>query len=429
MFGCVFAAAFVTYVQRQSLSVVATRLMPEAGLTTRELSWLFDAFLIFYTLLQFPGGLLAQRIGARRLTFGCVLLSTLATAATGFAPAVAAGTTLLWLLIATRAINGIALGPLFPANAGVVQAWYPPHRWALMNGLQVTGLSLGAAVTPLAVAAVMQAFGWHAALYATCVPGLLLAAVWLWYVRDTPREHGAVHATELAEIEPTPRPALPRAGGWTEARRVLTNRNVLLLSLGYLLMNYVFYFFMHWSFLYLVEERHLTLLQGGSLALIPFLTGSVCASVGGYLCDGACRRLGPRWGFRLVPLVTLPLAALLLLLAVRLESPYAAVAALAACFGCAQMTEAPFWAATFWVARERASAATGVLNSGGNIGGIIGTPIVGYLVAAHNWNAAFATGVGFALASAALWLLIDADRGRLGGPAPETASAPAPAAS
>ena len=31
MFGCVFAAAFVTYVQRQSLSVVATRLMPEAG--------------------------------------------------------------------------------------------------------------------------------------------------------------------------------------------------------------------------------------------------------------------------------------------------------------------------------------------------------------------------------------------------------------
>ena len=112
----------------------------------------------------------------------------------------------------------------------------------------------------------------------------------------------------------------------------------------------------------------------------------------------------------------------------RLENPYAAVAALAACFGCAQMTEAPFWAATFWVARDRASAATGVLNTGGNIGGIIGTPIVGYLVAAHNWNAAFATGVGFALASAALWLAIDADRGRLGDPGPP-AAAPAPGAS
>jgi ACS family glucarate transporter-like MFS transporter len=416
MFGCVFAAAFVTYVQRQSLSVVAARLMPDAGLTERELSWLFDAFLIGYTVFQFPGGLLAQRIGARYTTFACVLLSTLATAATGFAPGVASGATLLVILIVARAVNGIALGPLFPANAGVVQAWFPPQRWALMNGLQVTGLSLGAAVAPPLLAAIMQAYGWPAALYATCVPGLVLASLWFWYVRDTPGDHGAVHPVELAEIGPVPRIATGRTTGWAEARQVLSNRNVLLLSLGYLLMNYVFYFFMNWSFLYLIQERHLTLLQGGWLALSPFLTGSICASIGGQLCDLACRRLGPRWGFRLVPLIALPLGAALLLLAVRLENPYAAVVALAACFGCAQMTEAPFWAATFWVARDRASAATGVLNTGGNIGGIIGTPIVGYLVAAHDWNAAFATGVGFALASAALWLLIDADRGRLGDP-------------
>ena len=66
--------------------------------------------------------------------------------------------------------------------------------------------------------------------------------------------------------------------------------------------------------------------------------------------------------------------------------------------------------ATFWVARERASAATGVLNTGGNLGGIIGTPIVAHLAQAENWPAALATGVGFALASAALWLVIDVER-------------------
>ena len=235
-------------------------------MSARELSWLFDAFLIGYTVFQFPGGLFAQRVGARRATFACVLISTLATAATGFAPGVAAGATLLWLLVAARAINGIALGPLFPANAGVVQAWFPPHRWALMNGLQVTGLSLGAAITPPLVAAIMQAFGWHAALYATCIPGLALAALWLWFVRDAPREQVQCTPAELAEIEPEPRTKLARAAAWSEARRVLGNRNVLLLSLGYLLMNYVFYFFMNWSFLYLIEERHLTLLEGGWLA-------------------------------------------------------------------------------------------------------------------------------------------------------------------
>lgn len=413
MFGCVFAAAFVSYVQRQSLSVVAAQLMPEVGITKVELGWLYAAFLGGYTLFQFPGGLIAQRFGARHATFTCVLLSTLATAATAFAPRIATGIALVAMLVVVRAVNGLALGPLFPANAGVVQAWFPPHRWALMNGLQVTGLSLGATVTPPLVAAIMRAYGWHAALYATCLPGLALAAVWLWYVRNTPREHGAVPPAELAEIEPTRRVTTPRRVSWAEVRLVLANRNVLLLSLSYLLMNYVFYFFMNWSFLYLVQERQLTLLEGGWLASVPFLTGSICASVGGYLCDFACRRFGARWGFRLLPLITLPLAAALLLIAVRVQHPYAAVVALAACFGCAQMTEAPFWAATFWVARERASAATGVLNTGGNLGGIIGSLIVGYLSAAQHWQAVFATGVGFALAGAALWLLIDAETGVL----------------
>jgi ACS family glucarate transporter-like MFS transporter len=410
LFAFVFAAAFVSYVQRSSLSVVAARMIPEAGLTLVQRGWLFNAFMIGYTLFQFPGGLFSQRVGARHAVLVCLLLSTLATAATAAAPAVAAGLTLFATLAAVRAVNGIALGPLFPATAGLVQAWYAPHRWALMNGLQVTGLSLGAAATPPLIASVMQAFGWQVALYATCLPGLALAALWVWYVRDTPREHRAVGPAELAEIEPEPRLTTPRRVSWAEIRLVLGNRNVLLLSFGYLLMNYVFYFFMTWSFLYLVEERQLTVLKSGWLASIPLLTGAICASIGGYLCDLACQRIGARWGFRLLPLIMLPLAAALLLVAVRVANPYTAVLALAGCFGCAQMTEAPFWTATFWVARERTSAATGVLNGGGNLGGIIGTVIVTYLTAAHDWPAAFATGVGFALASAALWLLIDVER-------------------
>ena len=414
LFGCVFAAAFVSYVQRQSMSVVAAQLMPDAGLTERELSWLFDAFLIGYTLFQFPGGLYAQRVGARHATFACIALSTLATAATAFVPGIASGATLLLLLIIARTVNGIALGPLFPANAGLVQAWFPPQRWALMNGLQVTGLSLGAAASQPIVAAITQAYGWQAALYATCVPASVLAALWWWYVRDVPRAHRAVGPAELAEIEPEPRTTTAPRVSWAEVRLMLGNRNMLLLSLGYLLMNYVFYFFMQWSFLYLVQERHLTLLASGWLAAIPLLVGSICASIGGLLCDAACRRFGARWGFRIVPLVVLPLSAALLMVAVRAASPYAAVAALAACFGCAQMTEAPFWAAAFWIARERASAATGLLNTGGNLGGIIGTPIVAYLTQAHHWSAAFAIGVSFAHASAVLWLFIDAERRPLG---------------
>ncbi|MBS0394184.1 MAG: MFS transporter [Proteobacteria bacterium] len=410
IFAGVFAAAFTAYLERRAVGVAGAQMMPELGLTKTDLGYLFTAFLVPYTLLQYPGGLLAQRLGARRTTLACLVISTAGTAATAFVPGLAAGIVLLLALGLAQALVGVGQGPLFPSNAGIVQAWFPPRRWSLMNGLQVTGLSLGAAAAPPVIAALMQAHGWRSALYATCVPTALLAAWWWAYVRNAPREHASVTAAELAEIEPEPRVTGAPRVSWSEVGRVLGDRNVLLLSLGYLLMNYVFYFFNQWSFLYLIEERHLTLLAGGALASIPLLVGASCATLGGIVCDGACARFGARWGFRIVPLVVLPLSAALLLAAARAADPYVAVAALAGCFGCVQMTEAAFWGATFWVTRERASAATGILNMGGNLGGIIGTPIVARLADAHNWPGALATGVGFALTSAALWLLIDVER-------------------
>jgi len=410
IFAAVFAAAFTAYLERRAIGVAGAQMMPELGISEVELSYLFNAFLVIYTVLQYPGGLVAQRVGARRLTFACLVISTLGTAATALAPSLAGGFALLAGLGLAQALVGIGQGPLFPSNAGLVQAWFPPRRWALMNGLQVTGLSLGGAVTPPIVAYVMAVHGWRVALYVTCVPAAVLAALWWWYVRDLPRAHRSVGAAELAEIEPEPRATSAPRVSWAEVWIVLGNRNVLLLSLAYLLMNYVFYFVNQWTFLYLVKERHLTMLTSGGLASIPMAVGAVCATLGGLLCGAVCARLGARWGFRLLPLVMLPLSAALLLAAARVADPYLAVAALAGCYGCVQMTESAFWGATFWATRERASAATGVLNMGGNIGGIIGTVIVGRLAQSHNWPGALATGVGFALASAALWLIIDVER-------------------
>ena len=53
---------------------------------------------------------------------------------------------------------------------------------------------------------------------------------------------------------------------------------------------------------------------------------------------------------------------------------------------------------------------SGVLNTGGNAGGLIATPIVAYLSAQHAWTLAFLIGIAFAVASAAGWLLVDPTR-------------------
>jgi predicted MFS family arabinose efflux permease len=49
-------------------------------------------------------------------------------------------------------------------------------------------------------------------------------------------------------------------------------------------------------------------------------------------------------------------------------------------------------------------AVSGVMNTGGNLGGIIGIPIIAYLSGEHLWRLAFLIGAGSAIASAFAWL-------------------------
>ena len=69
------------------------------------------------------------------------------------------------------------------------------------------------------------------------------------------------------------------------------------------------------------------------------------------------------------------------------------------------------------VGRGDTMAVCGIMNTGGNLGGIIGIPIVGYFSGLHSWNMAFFIGVGFAIVSALAWLGIRVD---------ETTPQPAP---
>ena len=217
-------------------------------------------------------------------------------------------------------------------------------------------------------------------------------------------------AEELAELGPEP-PARPDASiSWSRVWELMKDRDVLTLTVSYVCMNYVFYLLANWCFLYLVQERHFTVLESGWLASTPPLAAAIGAGVGGALASFLGKRYGVRTGLRILPLVSLPAAGLLEFVAVDATNPYLAVAALALCFACVELNEGPFWAAIMHVGRADSMAASGLLNTGGNVGGLIATPIVAYLSGHHHWSTAFLIGTAFAVASAAAWLLVDPTR-------------------
>ena len=195
-------------------------------------------------------------------------------------------------------------------------------------------------------------------------------------------------------------------GAW---RIVLVDRNVLLLAASYFCMNVVFYIFANWLFTYLVEERGFSLLESGFLYALPFIVGAVLAVIGGLTCDALCRRIGPRWGCSAVGAFGMGMVAWLLLAGAGAANPYLAVALLSLCYGFTQFTEGAFWSGTTFVAGPYTAAAGGVLNTGGNLPGLL-APLIGWMVDHVGWLPTLTTGSIFALASALLWLIVRVDR-------------------
>jgi ACS family glucarate transporter-like MFS transporter len=405
-------ASFVAYVLRTNMSIAGESLTRELGLSQVQLGVVLAAFAWGYALFQFPGGVFGDRIGARRALTALAVAWGVLTLLVGVVPG---SSTIspgggVGLLVVLRFLMGAVQAPLYPVTGGgMIGHWFPVSGWALPNGLTNAGLTLGSAATGPLVAWLTLTVGWRQSFLLTAPLAFALAAVWWWYARDTPAEHTSVNAAERALIE-ADRPrvdAPPEPGAW---RRVLAHPQVLLLTLSYFCSNYVFYFFFNWLYIYLVDVRGFAALAGGFFSAAPWMVGAVGAVAGGYACDALASRLGPHRGYRIMPIAGLSAAAVLIVAAALAPDAYVAVVLLALCLGFQQLTEGAFWAATIAVAGRHASAACGVLNTGGNIVGGVGALVVPVVAESFGWVTAVATSAVFALVGAALWLVIRPER-------------------
>jgi ACS family glucarate transporter-like MFS transporter len=408
-----FIASFVAYVLRTNMSIAGEKMMDDLGLSKIQLGMILSAFAWGYAIFQFPGGIFGDKVGSRRALSIIAVLWGILTLATGLVPGttLASTTFILTILIGLRFLMGMVQAPLFPVACGrTIGNWFPVSGWAFPNGLTSTGLTLGAAATGPLIAWLMETLGWRESFILTAPLAFLIAGIWWWYARDNPADHPRVSQKELAMItadRPRPKQEVEDRTAW---KRVLKNRDILLLTASYFCMNYVFYIFFNWFFIYLVDVREFEILEGGYFAAAPWMVGAVAASVGGFWCDRLCKRVGPRWGCRIPGVVGLSCVAGLLFLGATAKNPYLAVVFLSLSFGCTQLTEGAYWAAAIFVSGKQASAATGVMNTGGNVVGGIGALLVPVTAEAFGWVPALATGSVFAVAGVGLWLLVRADR-------------------
>ena len=406
LYLCAFA--LLSYLQRTGVAVAADAMMPALHLSHFQIGILLGTFPLTYLICQIPGATFGRRFGARATYAGVGIIGMVALAGIPLAPVLFTGTGVFVALVLAQGLLGASQGPVFPLVAAVGQVWFPENRWSFINGTISTGMNLGGMLAPPLVMFLQARYGWQGALWCLALPGLVLTVCWLRFARNTPREHPQVTQAEIDELPPPPPPPPPL----TLARlwAIASDRDVIRLAVSYLCMNYAFYLLSSWSFIYLHEVRHLDGLESGIAGAMPWIGAALGAGLGGDLGDRFARWFGPRWGLRLIPLVTLPIAGLLLLITIHVSTPYVAVLALTVAFLAVELNEGPYWAATMRVARADTGAATGVLNTFGNGGGIVAGPVVGWLSGHGGWDAAFITGTVFACVGGALWLFIDPGR-------------------
>ena len=408
----ILLASFLAYVLRSNMSIVGPTIKNEIGFTEMQLGMVLSAFSLSYAIFQIPSGVFGGRLGSRVAIAAIAIVWGVLTIAFGLVPGSGAASigVVVASLVALRFLMGVAQAPIFPVTGATTADWFPVGHWGLPLGLSSTGLTLGAAATAPLLVWLMGLYGWRATFFLTAPAAFLLAGIWWWYVRDYPRDHPKVSPRELALIDadrPPPQSHAEHKGIWI---KVLKNRDILLLTLSYFCMNYIFFLFFNWFYFYLTDVKGFSEQMAAGMSSAQWLVGAVGATLGGLLCDRMISRFGLCLGPRVLVIPSLILCAVFLFLGANSESPYQAVILLCICFGFTQVTEAAYWSTMISVAGRDASEGGGVMNTGGNVVGAVGGLLVPFTAKYLGWTVAVSMGGVFALIGAVLWFFIRGDR-------------------
>jgi len=406
--------SLVSYVERMNISVAAKFMVPELGLTQVQMGQIFSAFLLGYAALQIPLGMLGDRFGPYRVLAVLGWAWALLTVLSGYIPGTLTGTGVgaFGGLVVIRFLLGTTIAGVYPLCARTVANWQPVSERAFAYSFVIAGVSIGSAITPPAVAWLMVTLGWRQSFYLTSTLAVAIAVLWMRYGADGPRQHRGVSEAELAAIETGQQGADMATGESSKAAwgQALRNRSLQLLSLSYFFVGYVLYVFVFWFFTYLVDVRQFSILGSGVVTSLPFVVAGFLSPVGGAICDRLTVWWGRRQGRRVTAMFGVLVAASCLFIGIRTGNAYLAVATFSLAFGFQMFAESAYWSAAMDIGGRATGAATGLINTANNLGGVVSTALMPMLVERFGWGVAFNSCAVVAAVAALLWLGIRADR-------------------
>jgi cyanate permease len=320
----------------------------ELSLTYAQTSLIFTAPLLMVVALAIPGGIIADRIGARRAAgIGIIIVAVgamLRSVATD-APS----------LLAFTFIYGIGAGLSFPNLPKLVSGWVPREKAGVATGIFSSGLvggpALALAITMPIVFPITNTT--QGVFFIWGITPVITAILWWLLAKDPP-------GNSLSD-ETTTRTS-------TSYRRVLRDKHLWLIAAIFLLHNIFFYTWAGWMPTFIRMKGATPELAG--LITSIFLWVAIPTL---FLMPRLAYRLGVRRPFVLVPAIVLALAALGIIYAnIAVSWPIMVIVGIANVTRFSTILALPMEI----MSREEVGIASGLVFAIGYSGGIIG-PLIG----------------------------------------------------
>lgn len=280
-----------SHVDRQIMGILGQPIKESLALSDTQLGMLTGiVFALFYATLGMPMAMWADRRNRRNLIAFSVFTWSFMTAACAFAQ------NFTQLLLARIGV-GVGEAGSNPPSHSIIADLYPPAERATAMAIFGTGINWGILIGFLVGGWINEWYGWQAAFLIVGLPGLIIAAVVRFTVKEPPRG--------LSEgADPSAQGAPPAFG---EVLRWLRGQGTLLhvIAAGTLIA-FTGYASVIWIPVYLVRIHELGTGETGTyLALLIGVGGAFGIYAGGRLADWLGQRRGPGWGIWIVALAAL----------------------------------------------------------------------------------------------------------------------------
>lgn len=344
-------------------------------------------FMVAYGVSQLVSGKIYDKIGTRKgFTLSALLW--------GGADALASISTGLKSLTFFRVMLGLGEAGPWPGTTKSNAEWFPQKERALAQGIFGGAASMGSIVAPIIIPALFLAFGWRITFVVVGMLGIVWVIPWLLINKKGPKEHPWITDAERDYIlsgQPECKVSCDTAKSWGQLLGEKKNYAVIL---GRFFLDPIWWMFVTWLPIYLIEVFGLDIKQIAMSAWVPYVGAAIGSIAGGWF-SGLLINRGRSVNFARKTAMIVGSCFIIpgMVLAATASSAMMAVVMMAFILGGYQfvMTNIQTLVSDFQTGKAVGSLA-GLGGASAVLGTIVSTLLIPYLTQSGNWTSFFILG-------------------------------------